>query len=187
MEDHLSDSRPDDLISAKEAGMHAGKKKDTIRSWVRKGKITGYRLTPNKPTSTLMISTAELQAFLGKEATLTHPNNTGRPPLPTASLAAKDNEIETLKKELTIEQERLKSSQLRLQDFQAFHNTLKNNLRQRDTELFSVRSQLECVTKSQKELLDKYHKSQDDYIKLSVYLSLPWWVKWNKTPPILEG
>jgi septal ring factor EnvC (AmiA/AmiB activator) len=187
MEDHIPDSRPDDLISAKEAGILAGKKKDTIRSWVRKGKLTGYRLTPNKPTSTLMVSTVELRVFLGTKATVTHPNNTGRPPLPTASLAAKDKEIENLKKELTIEQERRTSTQLRLQDFQTFHNTLKNSLRQRETELFSVRNQLKCAARSQNELLDKYHKSQDDYIKLSAYLSLPWWVKWNKNPPILEG
>ena len=187
MEDHLSLSRPNDLISAKEASIMAGKKKDTIRSWVRKGKITGYRLTPKKPTSTLMVSTAELQVFLGTKATLTHPNNTGRPPLPTASLATKDKEIENLKKELSLEQERLKSTQLRLHDLQTFHNILKNSLRQRETELFSLRSQMELAAKSQGELLGKYHKSQDDFIRLSAFLSLPWWKKWNKPLPLLEG
>ena len=46
MEESLTDQQSIDIISTKEAGILAGKKKDTIRSWVRKGKITGYRLHP---------------------------------------------------------------------------------------------------------------------------------------------
>ena len=53
--------RPEDLISAKEAGTMAGKSLATIRSWVRKGKITGHRKDPKKKNSTLMISQEELQ------------------------------------------------------------------------------------------------------------------------------
>ena len=94
--------RPDDLITAKEAAKMAGKKKDTIRSWVRKNKITGYREDPNNSNSALMVSEAELRLYLGGGCNVTHPNNKGRPEIPSVSLELKDKEIELLKKELEL-------------------------------------------------------------------------------------
>ena len=49
------ENRPEDLITAEEAGVMADKKKDTIRSWVRKNKLTGYRQDPENKTSALMV------------------------------------------------------------------------------------------------------------------------------------
>ena len=92
--------RPEDLITAKEAGTMAGKSLATIRSWVRKGKITGHRKDPKKKNSTLMISQEELQAYLALNAQPNHPNVKGRPDTLSVSLTDKDKRIEELEKQL---------------------------------------------------------------------------------------
>ena len=79
--------RPEDLISAQEAGTMACKTLPTIRSWVRKGKITGHRKDPRKKNSTLMISQEELRTYLAVNAEPTHPNVKGRPDTLSVSLS----------------------------------------------------------------------------------------------------
>ena len=85
-----NDNRPDDLISAKEAGVMSGKSKVTIRSWVRKGKLTRYQLDPDNKKSTLMISKQELLTYLAVNAKPNHPNNSGRPETQSVSLVEKE-------------------------------------------------------------------------------------------------
>ena len=197
--------RPVDLISAAEAGVMAGKKKDTVRSWVRKGKITGYRLDPDNPTSTLMVSTAELRVYLATDATPTHPDNKGRPPTPSASVEEKDKEIALLKKDLESVNQKLVMTEQRLTDILTFHNKLGVSLEQNKASelrlidaykatISTLEAQLDKVNlhcdklQAQHDALQaEYKNSIADNKRLFEYLARPWWKRMKADIPLLTG
>ena len=169
--------RPEDLISAEEAGKMAGKKKDTVRGWVRNGKLTGYRLDPSKKNSTLMVSKYELQVYLGTEAQVTHPNNTGRPPISSVSLVEKEKEIENLKKELEEQKSKCGVLQREIVEFKTFTDRLQMQLESRGKEVLSLSETLKSVMELQTGLRDDNRQLQADNRQLTAYISLPWWKK----------
>ena len=161
-------NRPDDLISAKEAGVMAGKSKVTIRSWVRKGKLTGYRLDPDNKTSTLMISKQELLTYLAVNVKPNHPNNNGRPETKSVSLIEKEKEIDELKKELELERERVKNLVSVNGDMKTLTDTLQRMLESRDQEVKEL-------TGTVSTLLGEQIGLRQDNRQLTAYISLPWW------------
>ena len=167
--------RPDDLITAKEAAKMAGKKKDTIRSWVRKSKITGYREDPNNSNSALMVSEAELRLYLGGGCNVTHPNNKGRPEIPSVSLELKDKEIELLKKELELSSLRCKAVEDRFLDLQGFNTSLQNTLNLREQDIVAQNNRMDVMELQHSELQQKYNQLQVRCQQLMTYLALPWW------------
>ena len=68
---------PDDLITAKEAANIAERTKTSVRGWVRKSLLTGYKKDPAKSNSALMISKSELLIFLAENNK--HIKKGGRP------------------------------------------------------------------------------------------------------------
>ena len=137
--------RPEDLISAREAGKMAGKKLATIRSWVRKGKITGYRKDPSKKNSTLMISDEELRTYLALNAEPNHPNVKGRPETLSVSLIEKDKRIEELEKLLVLEQARNEALVTNISDLRTFNDRLQTTVDSQSYELKSLRSSFESL------------------------------------------
>ena len=172
--------KPQDLITVKEASTMAGKSVATIRSWVRKGKITGFKEDVNNHSSPLLISTEELRAYLHTGATLTHPNNTGRPDIPSVSIQEKEREIQTLQNELELLRKEIAFKDERLEDFQSFISTLKALLEQRDNETKALREQLNLS-------LSRETEKQEEISKLLKWASLPFWKRWRNDLRLLEG
>ena len=166
--------RPEDLITAQEAGTMAGKSLATIRSWVRKGKITGHRKDPKKKNSTLMISQEELQAYLAVNAQPNHPNVKGRPDTLSVSLTDKDKRIEELEKQLLLEKARNEALVNNIRDIRTFTDRLQSIIDSQSDELKSLRSSFES-------LLELQDRSQADNMRLTAYISLPWWKKIGST------
>lgn len=179
--------RPDDLITASEAATIAGKKKATIRSWVRKKKITGYREDPANNTSSLMVSKSELRVYLVTNGTITHENNKGRPETISVSVKEKEEEIDRLKKELETYKEKCKLTEQRVCDLQTFNDTLQGMLQARESEVNSLNRQLQSVMELQGKLQDDYKQSQDDYRQILTYMSLPFWKRWTADVKLLKG
>ena len=109
----------------------SGKSKVTIRSWVRKGKLTGYRKDPDNKTSTLMISKQELLTYLALNI---KPNNHGIPETQSVSFVEKEKEIDDLKKKLEIERENVKQLVSVNSDINALTDTLHRMLESRDND-----------------------------------------------------
>ena len=173
--------RPEDLISAQEAATMAGKKKDTVRGWVRNGKLTGYRKDPTKKNSTLMISKHELQVYLGTKAQVTHPNNVGRPPIPSVSLVEKEKDIEKLQKELEEQKSKCEELQNELVQIKTFTERLQIQLESRGKEVLTLSETLKSVMELQAGLTDDNRQLQTDNMRLTTYISLPWWKKIGST------
>ena len=171
--------KPNDLITAKEASIMANKSKATIRAWVRKGKISGYKSDDNNHSSPLLVSTDELKLYLAINGTITPPK-VGRPSTPSVSVVEKDKEIERLEKQLEITERELSMNTQRVEDLKAFITTLENQLKSRDGDIVGLREQLQRV-------LDLQGKTQDDYNTLLHWVSMPWWKKWNKDIKLLNG
>ena len=165
-----SGNRPEDLISAKEAGVMSGKSKVTIRSWVRKGKLTGYRLDPDNKMSTLMISKQELLTYLAVNAKPNHPNNSGRSEAQSVSLVEKEKEIHELKNQLEIEREKVKQLVTVNDDIKTLTDTLQRMLESRDNQVKELTSTLSTLLSEQVGL-------RQDNRRLTAYISLPWWKK----------
>ena len=172
--------KPQDLITVKEASIMAGKSVATIRSWVRKGKVTGFKEDVSNHSSPLLISTEELKTYLHTGATLTHPNNTGRPTIPSVSIQNKEQEIQTLKNELELLRKEIAFKDERIEDFQSFIFTLKELLEQRDKEAKALREQLNLS-------LSRETEKQEEISKLLKWANLPFWKRWRNDLRLLEG
>jgi len=171
--------KPNDLITAKEASTMANKSKATIRTWVRKGKLSGYKEDDNNHSSPLLVSANELKCYLALNGTITPPK-VGRPNTPSVSMVEKDKEIERLEKQLEITERELSINTQRVEDLKAFITTLENQLKSRDGDIVCLREQLQRV-------LDLQGKTTADYNTLLHWVSLPWWKKWNKDIKLLNG
>tara|TARA_Y100000592_G_C5479863_1_gene324655 strand:- start:2309 stop:2845 length:537 start_codon:yes stop_codon:yes gene_type:complete len=171
---------PQDLITAKEASVMAGKSVATIRGWVRKKKITGFKEDENNHSSPLMISTQELKAYLHTGAKLTHPKNTGRPHTPSVSIQEKEREISELRNELSILKTQNEANLQRLSDLQSFISTLKELLDQKDHEVKGLREQVKLSSERETKAIEEVHQ-------VLKWASLPFWKRWNKDFRLLNG
>lgn len=152
--------RPDDLITAEEAGRIAGRKKDTIRSWVRNNMLTGYRENPMRMTSALMVSTSDLLLYLSMTGKPVYRAELERLEGHSQVSREKDKEIERLKRELEVRQIQCHSLELQIGDLMNFNETLQMVLNHRSDELSSLRNQLHII-------LDLQGQSQIDYRRIS--------------------
>jgi vacuolar-type H+-ATPase subunit I/STV1 len=168
------------LITAKEASVMAGKSVATIRSWVRKGKLTPYKEDVNNHSSPLLISAEELKTYLHTGATITHPNNNGRPVLPSASIQEKEHKIQALQNELMILKSQEESSNERVADLQSFITTLKELMKQRDREI-------EGLTQQLNQSLHREESNKEELKELLKWASLPFWKRWNSDLRRLNG
>ena len=167
-------NRPEDLISAKEAGKMAGKSKATIRLWVRDNKLTGYRKDPKKKNSTLMVSQEELRASLAINGKLTS-EDVGRPSELTASLLEKDNQIKGLEEKLKSVEEVVSSLQEELVRKNELTSRFEIQLDGRDSQIKSLNNQLEQTLQVLMNLQEEKSQLSSNYHQLTAYISLPWW------------
>jgi hypothetical protein len=64
-------SVPDDLMTAREAATYIERSLSSVRSWVRQGKVEGYREVPGDVMSRLLVSRAEIELLRSPEKVTT--------------------------------------------------------------------------------------------------------------------
>ena len=169
-------SRPDDLITAREAATYSDKGLSTIRNWVRKGLLTGYRLNPVKSNSALLISTHELRCHLAQKAQPTHENNKGRPSEVSTDKSGKLEELQTkvahLETQLAMAHQMIAHQEKLIgkfeKDEQASRQTLKD---------------MQARQNDMSKTLENAHARTE---QLLTYQALPWWQK-MKSRQLLTG
>lgn len=180
MNANIKQTQPNDLILAKEAAVMSERSKSSIRTWVRLNKLTGYKQDPNKKNSALMISKSELLAFLATNKSPDKLKQAGRPPDISASLSKLEIDKKEIEAEMKIAQEKIKM--------------LERMLVQAD-QLSSTQTQaIEAAERRSAELRVDNELLKTDLVRtrlkleqVTVYLSLPWWKKWNSSVPLLTG
>ena len=79
-------ARPDDLVTVAEAASMADRGVSTVRSWVRRRLLTGWKEDEAKQNSALLVSRQELMAYLAMNGKASPPRAEKAPEL-SASLA----------------------------------------------------------------------------------------------------
>ena len=189
--------KPSDLITADEAAVMAARTKASIRGWVRKGLIEGFRQNPEKTNSALMISKEALLVFLAQN---NKQNKTGRP------LASEKKEPEQSQKppsenpeQINFELEK-QNLQAQIDNLQAEKDLLREIIAQQsqtieqakriEQHLIDARKQVEreleyqrtAVTMANEKIATLENKNQ----QLLVYLTLPWWRRIGNPAPMLS-
>ena len=193
--------QPTDLITAKEAAVMADRTKASIRGWVRKGLLEGFRQDPEKTNSALMISKEALLIFL---AQTNKQNKTGRPLAiennPETSIDdAKTNKPTTENSEnmnLMLEKQKL---QAQIDNLQAEKQLLREIIAQQkqtidqakriEEHLIDARKQVERELEYQRTATvicnEKLANLENKNQQLMVYLTLPWWRRMGNPVPML--
>jgi len=190
MEESVSAQRPDDLIPAREAAQQSGKGLSTVRLWVRKGKVTGYRKDPKLSNSSLMISQAELRTFLAINGKPTHPNTEGRKPDVSASVQKLHKDNERLTKELAnlqlevTHQKQLTDMQLELLNEQKEAYALRK--KEYEAQIAEYRSMVESMSKQLDAMKAQREATEKRESQLISYITLPWWKRMS-TSLLLTG
>lgn len=186
MEESITDERPHDLIRARMAAKMAGKGLATIRLWVRKGKLTGYRHDPVNPRSPLMVSEEELRIYLHTSAKATHTLNRGRPPIPSASVSQMKKEKEKAEKDLSHVQTQFEHSRAfidRLEKDLDREQSINSELRAQNADLLK---QIENLHMEKDQLRIEKEQLRIEKEQLLSYCAQPWWRR-VRSPLLLTG
>lgn len=178
MSNNVNLSRPNDLISAPNAALIAERSKSSIRAWVRDGKVSGYRLDPSKKNSALMVSKSELLAFLAQNKKPGKSKQTGRHVDISVSKTRKDDQIQTLIKDLEVARKEIDMLGQVIGAKDDLSDMLKSQINRLEAHNADLKTELDSV-KSEVERLTVKHQ------QTLVYLSLPWWKRWNASTPML--
>ena len=174
------DIQPDDLITAEEAAVVSDRSKSSIRTWVRVGKLTGYKADPTKSNSALMVSKCELIAFLATNKSPDKPKQAGRQPDISVSIEKIEKEKIELEMQLKIAQEKIEMLERFICQSEQLSSIQKDAL--------AASEQRNKDIKLDNDLLkEEVARSRLRLEQVSFYLSLPWWKKWNSGLPLLEG
>ena len=165
--------RPDDLITIEAASKLADRGKSTVRLWVRKELVSGYKKNPKNKNSALLVSRAEILAHLAVNGKINPP----RPKSPVQISVSAEQWISEKERLLTqiksLEREKELMSQLLLQSQE---NTKTHEMMNR--QLISARDLAESELQRQiraVELSEEKNKMLSMKIEaLTVYLSMPW-------------
>jgi len=159
--------RPPDLVDVKEAGRLVDRSVSTIRAWVRKGELEGYRQDPRRRNSRLLVSRRSLLALAGltKEPEPARPGGAlrepsipgpGEPePQPAAAelltvelegaralVEALRGQVASLEEQARRERERAEEWKDRATAAEAQQGALWEQLRERETELEGERREV---------------------------------------------
>lgn len=188
--------QPTDLITADEAAVMAERTKASIRGWVRKGLLKGFRQDPKKPNSALMISKEKLLLFLAQN---NKQNKTGRP------LATAKKELEQPAKDTTETTEQIafhmekQNLQAQITNLMAEKDLLREIIAQQnqtieqakriEQHLIDARKQIERELEYQRTAVamanEKMAMLENKNQQLLVYLTLPWWRRIGNPAPML--
>ena len=196
-------NQPDDLITADEAAVIAERTKASIRGWVRKNLLQGFRQDPKKSNSPLMISKAELLLFLAEN---NKQKKVGRPTIQEQKQKKEqvDNQEQQHKRDALLEQQVQSSSliailQAKIQTLEAEKTLLREMLEQQqqnveqgkriENHLLETKNMVERELEYQRVLTsqanEKAEKLQLKLQQLMMYLTLPWWKKLSSPAPML--
>ena len=176
----MSSKSPSDLISLSAAATMAGKSSHTIRSWIKKKKVSGYKEDPDNRNSALLVSEEELRVYLGLNGKVTSPE-VGRKEDLSVSLLAKDAEISILKNKVeSLERE---NAQLlaNISQFQQLSTNLNTVLESRGNELDKSNERVRELILLISEYQQENQAISTKYQQLTTYLSLPWWKRMSST------
>ena len=185
--------KPTDLVTADEAAVMAQRTKASIRGWVRKGLIEGFRQNPEKPNSALMISKEALLVFLAQN---NKQNKTGRP------LATEKKETEAYsenteqinfaleKQSLQGQIDNLKAEKELLREMIAQQGQTIEQAKRIEQHLIDARKQVERELEYQRTAVavanEKIATLENKNQQLLVYLTLPWWRRIGNPAPMLS-
>lgn len=176
--------RPNDLITITEASVLADRGKSTIRLWVRKHLISGYKQNPSNKNSTLLVSKNEIMAHLAVNGKINPP----RPkPIDEITVSAQQWQVEKSKlinQIKGLERERELMAQL-LEQSQENINIQKRMAEEIIDAKKKVEAELQRQIKTT-EMLELNNVRLSRRIEdLMSYLSMPWWRKWSVGVPLL--
>ena len=171
--------KPEDLISAQMAAVICGKSLSSVRAWVRKNKLTGYRQDPDRSNSALMISRSELEEYLlrsnaapAKQTTIKNSSKVGRPPAPSVSLGSLEIEMKELRSQLAVSEARYEAQQ--------------SVLKQQEELIAELREMRGWLKGSLDEQKAKNERLQTQVVQMTAYFSMPWWRRVSAGVPLLE-
>lgn len=105
----MSETRPDDLITVHDAASMVDRSLSSVRGWVRSDDLTGYREDETKSNSRLMVSEAELMAYVATSQKSATPGRKDSEPTPENA-----QKLATMAMELEVMTAKLEASQAKL-------------------------------------------------------------------------
>jgi len=177
-------NRPDDLITIATGAKLADRGKSTVRLWVRKGLISGYKKNPKNKNSTLLVSQAEIMAHLAVNGKINPPRPKSIDEISVSAEQWLTEKELLLEKISSLEREKELMNQLLIQ---AQENTKTHELMNR--QLISARelaeSELNRQIKAFELAEEKNMRLSKRMDELTVYMSMPWWKRWSLNTPLL--
>ena len=164
------DIQPDDLITAEEAAVVSDRSKSSIRTWVRVGKLTGYKADPAKSNSTLMVSKCELLAFLAVNKSPGKLKQAGRQPDISVSIEKIETEKKELEMQLKIAHEKIEMLERLVKQAEQLASTQQYAIDASERRNRELRVDNEL-------LKEEVACTRLRLEQVSFYLSLPWWKK----------
>jgi hypothetical protein len=172
--------RPKDLVTLDVASILFEKSKSSLRYYLKNGKVTKYKLHPDKKNSPVMVSKEELKTYLAVNGLPKSKSSKGRPKSKVLSREVikqeRDtalNEIIMLKAQIKMKDDLIKMAQQHTDDIKSANLTLDNQLK-------SLRTDLSYQVERNEKLENKVNQ-------LTYYLSLPWYKRFGKSLPLLNG
>jgi len=172
--------RPKDLVTLDVASVLFDKSKSSLRYYLKNGKVIKYKLNPDKKNSPVLISKSQLKAYLAENGLPKSKSSKGRPKSKVLSREVikqeRDearNEVIMLKAQLAMKDEIIKMAQQHTNDIKSSNLLLDNQLK-------SLRVDLSYQ-------VEKNEKLENKINQLTYHLSLPWYKRFGKSLPLLEG
>jgi hypothetical protein len=167
-------SKPSDLISLKSAATMSDKSVSTIRYWIRKKKITGYKEDIKNKNSPLLVSNEEIRTYLAINGKITS-KDIGRPSPHSVSLLAKDEEIKGLLNQIEYLNIVINNTKLMDVKHEQLVDNLQNTIKAREYQVVQLNNQIEQMLKLLTNLQGSVDQLTTDNKRLISYLSLSWW------------
>ena len=178
MKKEVDHQRPNDLITAPEAGTIAERSKSSIRAWVRDGKLSGYRSDPSRKNSALMVSKSELLIFLAQNKKPGKSKQTGRKTDKSVSTVRLSENAVRLQQEVEMAKKEVEMLGHVIRAKDDLLDMLKDQIKRLEAYNSDVKVELDRV-KTEHDRILAHHR------QTLVYLSLPWWKRWNASTPML--
>ena len=171
--------RPTDLIRAEDAAVVSARSKSSIRTWVRLGKLTGYKEDPRKQNSALMVSKSELIAFLAMNKSPEKPKQTGRQPYISASVDKLRTENKDLEMQLRIAQQKIQMLERLMSQTEEMSTTQKKAIDATERRNMELRADNNLL----KEEIGHVRARLDQF---SFENTIPWWRRIDRISSIAD-
>jgi len=172
--------RPKDLIALDVASVLFDKSKSSLRYYLKNGKVKKYRKDPDKKNSPVLISKAEMKAYLAENGLPKSKSSKGRPKSKVVSREVIKQERDEARNEVIMLTAQLKMKDEIIKMAQQHTNDIKSSNVLLDNQLKDLRVDLSLQVERNEKLENKINQ-------LTYFLSLPWYKRFGKSLPLLNG